>query len=138
MRRLDRRDGLDDIFEQMQRFAEEVQERGMKMADRGIPVDIQEDGETVTVTADMPGIEKEAISLTADEDTLSITAEHKADLKEENEKYVRRERTRKAYQRTLRWPVEVDPESVSAEYSNGVLAITADKEETPTHNIDIE
>jgi len=138
MRRLDRHDGLDDIFEQMQRFAEEVQERGMKIADRGIPVDIQEDEETVTVTADMPGIEKEAISLTADEDTLSITAEHKADLKEENEKYVRRERTRKAYQRTLRWPVEVDPESVSAEYSNGVLEITADKEDTPTHNIDIE
>lgn len=138
MRRLDRRDGLDDLFNQMQRFAEEVQERGMNITERGIPVDIQEDEETVTITADMPGVEKENINLKADDETISITAEHEADVKEENEKYVRRERRRKTYQRTVRWPVEVDPETVTANYENGVLKITADKEEAPSHNIDIE
>lgn len=138
MRRLNRRDGLDDIFNQMQRFADEIQERGMNIAERGIPVDIHEDDETVTITADMPGVEKEDISLKADEDGVSITAEHEADIKEENEKYVRRERSRKTYQRTVHWPVEVDPATVTANYENGVLEITAEKEESPSHSIDIE
>lgn len=138
MRRLDRRDGLDDLFDQMQRFAEEVQERGKNLADRGIPVDVQEDEETVTVTADMPGVEKEDINLKADEDGISITAEHEADVKEENEKYVRRERSRRKYQRTVSWPTDIDPESVTANYDNGVLEITADKEDSPSHSIDIE
>jgi HSP20 family protein len=139
MRRLDRRDGLDDLFDQMQRFAEEVQERGMNLADRGgIPVDVQEDEETVTITADMPGVEKEDINLKADEDGISITAEHEADVKEENEKYVRRERSRRRYQRTVKWSTDVDPESVTAHYDNGVLEIKADKEDTPSHSIDIE
>ncbi len=138
MRRLDRRDGLDDLFNQMQRFAEEVQERGMNLADKGIPVDIQEDDETVTVTADMPGVEKEDINLKADEDGISITAEHEASVEEENEKYVRKERQRRTYQRTVKWPTDIDPESVTAHYENGVLKITADKEDTPSHDIDIE
>jgi len=138
MRRLDRRDGLDDLFNQMQRFAEEVQERGMNLTERGIPVDIQEDDETVTLTADMPGVEKEDINLKADEDGISITAEHEASVEEENEKYVRRERRRRTYQRTVSWPTDVDPESVTAHYENGVLEIKADKEDTPSHNIDIE
>lgn len=138
MRRLNRRDGLDDIFNQMQRFADELQERGMNLAERGIPIDIQEDEEEVKIIADMPGVEKENINLKADGDGVSITAEHEADIKEENEKYVRRERSRKTYQRTVHWPVEVDPESVTANYENGVLEITADKEDTPSHNIDIE
>ncbi len=138
MRRLDRRDGLDDLFNQMQRFAEEVQERGMNLADKGIPVDIQEDDETVTVTADMPGVEKEDINLKADEDGISITAEHEASVEEENEKYVRKERQRRTYQRTVNWPTDIDPESVAAHYENGVLEITADKEDTPSHDIDIE
>ncbi len=138
MRRLDRRDGLDDLFNQMQRFAEEVQERGMNLTEKGIPVDIQEDDETVTVTADMPGVEKEDINLKADESGISITAEHEASLEEENEKYVRKERQRRTYQRTVSWPTDIDPESVTANYENGVLTITADKEDTPSHNIDIE
>ena len=138
MRRLDRRDGLDDLFNQMQRFAEEVQERGMNLADPGIPVDIQEDEETVTVTADMPGVEKEEINLKADEDGISITAEHEASVEEENEKYVRKERRRRTFQRTVSWPADIDPESVTAHYENGVLKITADKEDTPCHDIDIE
>ncbi|MFQ3307889.1 MAG: HSP20 family protein [Candidatus Nanohaloarchaea archaeon] len=138
MRRLNRRDGLDDIFEQMQRFAEGVQEKGMSLAESGIPVDIQEDDEEIKITADLPGVQKEDINLKADEDGISITAEHEAEIEEENEKYVRRERSRKTYQRTVRWPAEVNPESITANYENGVLKITAEKVESEGHNIDIE
>lgn len=138
MRRM-RRDSFDDIFDQMQNLFNEFQERGKGFARmKGVPVDIREQDGQVIVKADLPGVSKQDISLKADENSIEIAAESSEEVKEENEKYVRRERSSRSYRRTVSWPSRVDPETIEAEFEDGVLEITAEKEESNGHNIEIQ
>lgn len=134
MRRLDRRDGFDDVFEQMRKMFDQVQD----FAGGGMPVDIKEEDGKVIVTADIPGVQKEDIDLKADSKKLEIAAQSSQEVKEENEKYLRQERSAKRYRRSISWPSPVDAESVTAEYQDGVLRVEAEKEEQEGRDIDIQ
>lgn len=109
----------------------------------GIQVDIAERDDSVAVTADLPGFEKDEISLSVANDALTIRAEHDVDDAYESENYVRRERRHHAVHRTIPLPVEVREEEASATYTNGVLTVTlpvveTDDEDDDSHRIDIE
>lgn len=142
MRRLDRReDGFDDLFKQMQNFVEQFQDFGRDMATNltgTVPIDITEEDGQLKVRADLPGVEKEEINVKADEEKVEIMAESNQEITEENEKYYRRERSSRTFHRTIAWPKPVDPETIEAEYNDGVLQITADKSEDEGRNIEIE
>ena len=141
MRRLKRTDGVEDLFDQMQKMFEEVQDTGRGLASDftgSLPVDIEEEDEEYIMTADLPGVEKDEINITGDESSVEISAESEAEMKEENEKYIRRERRSRTFRRTVAWPQPVDPETISAEYDEGVLTITADKQENGGKTIEVE
>lgn len=139
MRRLDRRDNVEDVFDQMQNMLREFQDFGKDLAaPPAVPVDIQEEDNEYVLTADMPGVEKDQINVKADENSVEITAETEQEIKEENEKYVRKERSSRTFRRSVSWPSQVDPESVSAEYENGVLEITAEKQEDSGRDIEVD
>ncbi len=135
-----RRDPFDDLTDRMQNIFEEFQDMGRDLTGlSGVPVDVHKDDGEIIVKADLPGINKENLSLKADKDTLEIAAEGSEEVEEENEKYFRRERARRTYRRTVPWPTTVDPESITAEYSDGVLTVTAEiEEEDDSREIDIE
>lgn len=138
MKRLDRRETFDDIFDQMQKMFNQFQDFGRDLDIRSsIAVDIKEEDGNVVVSADIPGVQKEDINLKADENKLEISAESTEEIQEENEKYLRRERSSRHHRRTVRWPKEVDPETVTASYDDGVLRVEAEKEEED-ENWDIE
>lgn len=138
MRRLRRQDE-GDVFDHMQRMFDEMQEMGKTLVPGGqFPVDIREEDGEIVISADLPGVEKENISLTADEESVEITAEGREEIKEENEKYFRKERSERRYRRKVHWPSKVNPDTVNAEYSEGVLEIRAEKEESEGRDIDIE
>lgn len=138
MRRLRRQDEK-DVFDHMQKMFDEMQEMGRNIVPGDqMPVDIREEDGEILVTADLPGIEKENISLKADEKGLEILAEGSTEVKEENEKYIRKERSARKFRRKIQWPDPVNPESVSAEYKDGVLEVKAEKEDSEGHNIEIE
>ena len=136
MRRLDRKDGIDDVFDHMQKMFNQFQD----IADPrgGMPINVKEEDGEVVVSADMPGVQKEDINLKADAEGLEISAESSEEIKEENEKYIRKERSSRTYRRKVGWPTEVDPETVSAEYNDGVLTVRADKEDTKGWDIEVE
>lgn len=136
MRRLRRKDGVDDIYDQMQSMMNQLQRNTLDLV-RGVPVDIQEEDNHYKLTADLPGVNKEDIDLKADEETLQIAAETTEELEEQNEKYVRRERAERTFQRKVRWPSKVDPETVDAEYKEGVLTVTAEKQEDDSKDVEI-
>lgn len=136
MRRLKRKDGIDDIYDQMQNMMNTLQKNTLDLM-RGVPVDIEEDEDSYTLTADIPGVQKEDIDLKADEETLSIAAETSEELEEHNEKYVRRERSQRTFQRTVMWPSKVEPETIEANYEEGVLKVTAEKQEDDSKDIEI-
>jgi len=137
MRRLRRRDDV-DVMDQMQKMFEEMQQIGRNIAPGGhVPIDIREEDGEIVVSADMPGIEKDEISLTADEKRLKITAEGKEEIKEENEKYIRKERNRRMYSRTIEWPRKVNADTIEASYEDGVLQIKAETEGSEGRDIEI-
>jgi HSP20 family protein len=141
MRRLKRTDGVEDLFDQMQKMFEEVQDTGRGLTSDftgSLPVDIEEEDEEYILTADLPGVEKDEINITGDESSVEISAESEAEMKEENEKYIRRERRSRTFRRTVAWPQPVDQETISAEYDEGVLTITADKQENGGKTIEVE
>ena len=140
MRRLDRRDS-EDLFDQMQNMIEEFQNKGMNLATEftgHTPVDVRQEDEELIISADLPGVQKEDIDIKADGQRLEISAESSQEVKEENEKYLRKERSSRTFRRTLQWPRKIDEETISAEYSDGVLEVSAELEEGDGTDIEVE
>jgi len=74
-------------------------------------VDVIEDGETVKVLAELPGVEKRDIRLKATDHSLTINVDNP---------------TRKYY-KELEFPEEVDEKTAKSNYTNGVLEIVFSK-----------
>jgi len=141
MRRLKRKDDIEDVVKQMENMFNQFQEKGMNFASElnpNFPIDIVEEDGHYVVTADMPGVEKEEINIKADNKGVEISAESSHEIEEENEKYYRKERSKREFNRRVSFPSEVDAESIEASYEDGVLTIKAEKEEEEGRNIEIE
>jgi HSP20 family protein len=95
----------------------------------GVDVDVVDDGEDVVVVADLPGFEKDEISVQADDHRLRISAEREEEKEEEEKDYYKRERTQRTLSRTVTLPVEVNVDDSSASYENGVLSVRLPKVE---------
>jgi HSP20 family protein len=76
-------------------------------------MDVIEEEDVVRVVMDMPGVEKEDISVEATENEVVVSAE----------------RGDRKYRKTVTLPCRVKPETAKATYKNGVLTITIEKAE---------
>lgn len=94
--------------------------------------DIKDEGDKFVLEAELPGFDKSDIKLDLDGDNLVITAEHSdvSEKKDDDGKYIRRERTYGSYQRSFDVSA-VDTDRIDAEYKNGVLILDLPKK-TPT------
>jgi HSP20 family protein len=91
-------------------------------------VDVKEHDDEVIVAADLPGVEKEDVSLEVlDPRTLRIAFSRQAETKEEAEGYFVRERTYGSMDRMVRLPSEVTEEGATATFQNGVLEVRLKK-----------
>jgi HSP20 family protein len=93
------------------------------------PVDISETDENIIVKADLPGFNKDEVSIKAMENLVYISAQHKEKKIERTEKMFRTERKFGSLQREFMLPTLVKPETSKAEFKNGVLTITLEKKE---------
>lgn len=86
--------------------------------------DIEDTGTAYIVTTDLPGINKEDISVTYDNDVLTISAQHQEDQNDQQQQttYVCRERMNSQFQRqfVIR---NIDKSGIKAAFRNGVLKI---------------
>jgi HSP20 family protein len=139
----DRPNPFDDIerfFERMNRSLGDV---GTMPGLHDVAVDVAETDTEIVVTADLPGFEKSDVSISLSGRDLTLEADHEERREETDDaRYVRRERTRQRLSRTVRLPDEVDEESASATYRNGVLTVTLPRatveEDDESHAIDID
>lgn len=76
--------------------------------------------------ADLPGFEKEEITVELEEYAVTIKADRSVEREEKGEKFYRRERQYGKVERTIPLPAEVTGKS-KATYRNGVLTITLEK-----------
>ncbi len=91
------------------------------------PVDVTEDEGALTFVTELPGFEKDQISISVDNNTLTISGERT--LKGEREDYHRLERTYGKFERSFTLPATVDTAKIAAKLKNGLLTLTIPKKE---------
>lgn len=94
-----------------------------------IKTDIKDNGDAFELSAELPGFNKEDISIDIDKDRLVISAEHSEnkDEKDENGKYIRRERYAGVCSRSFFVGDAIRPEDISAKYEDGILRLSVPK-----------
>jgi HSP20 family protein len=97
-------------------------------------VDIAEDEKALYIHAELPGIKKEDVKVSVNNDNvLIIKGEKKRDSKfeekAEDKCFLRVERSFGTFTRSFMLPDNVKTDSINAKYDNGVLNITLDKVE---------
>lgn len=101
--------------------------RGPHCPPVGFPVDVQKTDSAYVLTAELPGVKLDDISITVENDTLSIVADRAQVKREEQEGYLIRERRSGRMER--RFTLEgIDQSAISAESADGLLIITLPKE----------
>ncbi len=93
--------------------------------DRG-STDVLDKGDHYLLQAELPGFNKEDITVNLENDTLIIKANHQEEVKEEKGNYIRRERNTNSFQRAFS-VAGVDKEKIMASYNNGILEVTLPK-----------
>ena len=93
------------------------------------PVDIVERDDAVHITADMPGVSREALTIEVDDGVLSLEGELRLAMPEglsATSAEVRAQR----FARRFTLSNEIDAEAIEARLDNGVLHLTLPKKET--------
>lgn len=86
-------------------------------------IDLTEDEKGYSITAELPGLEPDAIHVKISNGTLTISGEKSEEKKEEDASHHLSERRWGSFQRTLRMPENVEHEKIDAQFSKGVLTI---------------
>lgn len=94
----------------------------------GFQIDIEEEDTQYRIHADLPGIAKEQVSLSVEDNVLSIRAK----FQRPREQSVYAERVRGDYARAFRLPRNVAVKNIQAAMNNGVLTLTLPKAEDAT------
>lgn len=92
-------------------------------------IDVYDSKDALIVKADVPGMKKEEINVTIENDTLIIKGEKKQEHEEKDGGCVRSERVCGSFYRALTLPAGVDAAHAKAEYKNGTLELTLPKRE---------
>lgn len=92
------------------------------------PVDIEDQGESFEIRADLPGFAKDKIDVRILGTRLQIHAEQAtSDSAKRSGRFLRQERSYRSVDRSLDLPEPVAAEKVAASYQDGVLVLTVPK-----------
>ncbi|HEY8392760.1 MAG TPA: Hsp20/alpha crystallin family protein [Capillibacterium sp.] len=95
----------------------------------GPSVDLKETDQEIILEADLPGVNREDLDLTVDDQMVIIKGETKRDDTKEERGYHLTERRYGSFYRTIRLPVAVKAEQATATYRRGVLQVRIPKAE---------
>ncbi len=101
-------------------------------------VDVYETDDEVVIKAELPGTNKEDVEVTATEDRVVLSGETTTTEEVDKDNYYRREMRYGSFRRSVELPHVIDPDAVSAKFTDGVLEIRAPKAPEPTEGKKIE
>jgi HSP20 family protein len=112
----------------MQRYFDDFSNFGLSFNETFNPrIDISEDKENINVTAEIPGVKKENIKITLQDNILTIEGEKKKEEEKKETNVFRSERMYGSFKRCFTLPHEVDSEKVQAKFEDGKLDIQMKK-----------
>lgn len=90
-------------------------------------VDVREEDGNLIVKADLPGVKKDDVEITATDEAVTIEGHTQEEKEEQKAGYYHRERCSGHFLRTVPLPVPVDAEKAQATFSDGTVTITLPK-----------
>lgn len=95
-------------------------------------VDIVEEDKQYLVKVDIPGVDPKDIEIGVDGNILTIRGEKESEHKENKGNFVRYERSKGSFYRSITLPSLINTDKISAKSKNGVLVLTVPKTEKGT------
>lgn len=93
-------------------------------------VDIKEKKKKYEITADLPGVDKDDLSVTLEDGVLTIEAStNEEKTEEEDGKVIRKERRSGKFMRSFNLGLDVKEGDISAKFKDGVLTLNVPKAE---------
>jgi HSP20 family protein len=92
-------------------------------------IDVVDEGKILRVTVELPGMEREDLTISVEDGALVVRGEKKQDVHSEEDGCYRLERAYGAFTRTIPMPEDADPDHALAKFDKGVLTLTVPKHE---------
>ena len=90
-------------------------------------VDIRETADALSLLAELPGLTKDDIQITLENNVLTLSGERKFEKDTKEENYHRMERAYGTFTRSFTLPANVQTDKVDADFKDGVLTISLPK-----------
>jgi len=110
-------------------FNESMPGIGQEFSGWAPEVDVEETTDAIIIRADLPGMDKNDISISVENRDLTIRGERKNEVDEKKSSFHRVERTYGSFRRTFSLPAHVQADKVDATYKDGVLEVSVPKAE---------
>ena len=104
-------------------------EENMTVPEWAPAVDIIEDNQEYLIKVELPEVQKDAVKVTVEAGTLTISGERKAEKEEKNRKFHRVERYYGRFVRSFAIPEDAADSQVNADFKDGVLRVHLAKSE---------
>lgn len=130
--------GFEGLTRRMNSFFDDFDKNfGIERSTFSPRVDISEDENSIKIHAELPGLKKEDVKVTINDDNVLVikgeknqeNREEKKDDKEEKNVFLRVERSFGSFSRSFVLPENVDKDSIKGNFENGILNLTLTKKE---------
>lgn len=126
---------FESMAQKIQRYFEDFPSVGLDFGNSFSPrIDISETDKHIIVEAEIPGIKKEDVKITLQDNILTIKGEKKLEEEKKDKNFFRSERSYGSFSRSFTLPVEVNGDRVDAKYADGTLSIKMEKSEPKPKN----
>ena len=106
-----------------------------------MPLEIREKSNEYDIRAELPGVKKEDLDISLNENYLTISATKSEEKNEDDKAYKKSEFSYGEFSRTVYLPQEIDADKIDAKLDNGILKIVApklNKEKEVTKKIEVK
>lgn len=111
-----------DPFREVDRFAEQV-DQALRRGTAAMPMDAVRHDDRVFVTFDLPGVDPDAIDVTVERDTLTVSAVRRFE-RTEGDEVLASERPQGTFVRRVLLGDSLDTSQLEAAYDHGVLTVS--------------
>jgi HSP20 family protein len=97
--------------------------------ENSLDVDIFEQDDSYVLTAELPGVKKDDLTVNLEGDVLTLEAEKRSEFAENKENAYHAERSYGKFSRSFRLNGQVEGDKIEADYTDGILRLTMPKRE---------
>ncbi|MCQ2582630.1 MAG: Hsp20 family protein [Treponema sp.] len=101
-------------------------------------VDVKDEENGYTLEMELPGRTENDVNIELDKENLTIASKTectKSEKKDKKENYILKERTTCDFKRKFTLPADVDSETITASFKNGILTINMQKKPIPSPKV---